>query len=436
MSYLIYFAIAGFTYLIIVSVLWSISFILLSRFIKNLYLLVIISLIPSIILILYVGSVLENLILSGADTTMLLPFIVIYLCVFALILKSTLFKKLPGPIIKQVLPENTKYWNLETGSNVAYWFYAAKEKKKDYPIVYVHGGPGAHVRNIDRDYFKSFSNEGYDVYLYDQSGGGFSDYLNVTEYSMDRFIDDLECIRKNINADQMILVGQSFGARICSHYAATYEKRVESIIYAGPAGLQSTTLRQDIKNSKELENSEIEFASSAIDKFKPSFQEIIRFSFTVLMCKLGGEIIVDQIISQKEITEYATRMIPEAIGRAYHKKFAHLVPTITSGGINVIVNVLMHNNYNKISSDMINKLSTSDIPVLILRSAYDYVPWTDTRYYKDVFKNHYLVYISDSGHVAWSVNKNDTMNSMINFINGNTNKLICYNDDKNPLFER
>ncbi len=434
MSYLIYFAIAGFTYLTILSVLWSICFISLSRFIKKLYLLIIISLIPSIVLILYVGSILENLILSDVDTTMLLPFIVIYLFVFALILKSTLFKKLPGPIIKQVLPENTKYWNLETGSNIAYWFYAAKEKKKDYPIVYVHGGPGAHARNIDREYFESLSNEGYDVYLYDQSGGGFSDYLNITEYSMDRFIEDLECIRKNINADKIILVGQSFGARICSYYAATYKERVESIIYTGPAGLQSTTLRNNIKNEKELKNSDIEFASSEIDEFKPSFQEIIRFSFSIIMCKLGGEIIVDQIISQKEITEYYTRMIPEAIGRAYHKKYTHLVPNITSGGINVFVNVLMHNSYKKISSNMIKTLSTSDIPVLILRSAYDYVSWTDTRYYKDVFKNHYLVYIPESGHIAWSVNKKDTMNSMINFINGNTNKLICYNEDKNPLF--
>jgi len=436
MSYLLYFVIVGFAYLIMLVILWSLCFILLSRLLKKLYLLFIVSFIPSILLMLYVGSILENILLNDDDTRMLLPFIAVYLILFMLLLKITLFKKLPGSIIKQVLPEETKYWNLETGSKVAYWYYEANGDKKDNPIVYVHGGPGAHVRNIDREYFKTFTEQGYDVILYDQPGGGFSDYLHVNEYSMDRFINDLEFIRKKLEADQMILVGQSFGARICAYYASAYENRVESIIFAGPGGLRSTTIKKEIKNTKELERSDIEFASGKSDAFKPRFNEMIRFAFSILMCKLGGETIVDQFISQKEITAYATRMIPEAIGRAYHKKYKHLVPTITSGGINVIVNVLMHNKYDKISTTMINKLSTSDIPVLILRSAYDYVPWSDTRYYKDVFKNHYLVYIPESGHIAWSVNKIDTSNSINNFLSGNTDKLTCYNDDQNPLYER
>lgn len=436
MSYLLFFAISGIAYLVILSVLFSLSFIILSRFIKRLNLLMVLSFITPTLLMLYVGTLLQNAILHEDSIRMLYPSIVLYIIIFSFILNKTLFKTLPGPIIEQVKPKDTYYWNLETGSKIAYWFYEGKGTKKEDPIIYVHGGPGAHVRNIDREYFESFTNQGYDVYLYDQPGGGFSDYLGIQEYSMDRFIKDLEYIRVSIKASKMILVGQSFGARICSYYAANYEENVSSIIYAGPAGLKSSTLKQDIKNTKDFEKSEIEFASSKEDIFKPSFTEMIRFAFSVLMCKLGGEVIVDQIITQKEITEYATRMIPEAIGRAYHKKYKHLVPTITSGGINVVVNVLMHNNYDKISVDMIDKLSTSTIPVLVLRSAYDYVPWTDTKYYKEVFKNHFLVYIPESGHIAWSVNKKDTHDSITNFLNGDVNKLECYKDDKNPLYER
>lgn len=436
MSYLIYFIVVGFVYLITLFILWTICFIMLSRFIKKLYILFTFSFVPPVLLMIYLGLLLENRILMVDDTRVLIPFIIFYLVIFMLILRVTLFKKLPGPIIEQKLPENTKYWRLRTGSKIAYWFYEGKGQKRESPMIFVHGGAGAHTRNIDREFFRKFTDQGYDVYLYDQAGGGFSDYLDITEYSMNRFIEDLEDIRKQIMTSKMILVGQSFGARICSYYVSTYKDNVQSIIFAGPGGLNPSSIKENIKNTKELKALDIEFASHKSDEFKANFKEIIRFSFSIIMCKIGGENIVSQFVDQKEITEYATRMIPEAIGRAYHKKYAHLVPTITSGGINVIVNVLMGNDYDKISNKMIRDLQSNDVPVLILRSAYDYVPWSHTKYYKDVFKNHYLVYISESGHIAWSVNKYDTFNAMSNFINGNTPNLVCYNDDQNPLLER
>lgn len=436
MSYLLYFVIVGIIYLITLSTLWSVSFIMLSKFIKNLYILGSISLIAPVTLMLYLGGLLQNRILTDSTINMLYPLAIFYVLVFLFILKITLFKKLPGPIVKQVLPSNTKYWNLSTGSCIAYWFYEAKGPKKGNPIVFVHGGAGAHVRNIDRAFFEQFTTQGHDVYLYDQAGGGFSDYLDVTDYSMNRFTEDLEAIRKQIHTEKMILTGQSFGARICAYYASVYNDNVTSIIFAGPGGLKPSSIREDIKNKKSLVNANVTFASDDADTFKPSFREIIRFAFSIIMCKVGGTVVVSQFVTQKEITEYATRMIPEAIGRAYHKKYAHLVPTITSGGINVIVNVIMSGNYDKISLDMINKLKGNNIPVIILRAAYDYVPWAHTKYYKEVFHNHYLVYIPESGHIAWSVNESDTFTSMTNFIKGNTSELVCYNNDQNPLYER
>ena len=420
---------------IIFIVIWSMLFIMLSRMLQKMNVLLVISFVLTIILALFVTRRIGILL---SEQSLILPILIVSsnTLLHIMILRFTLFYPLPGPIFEKVIPENTNYIKLRSGSDIAYWHYKATKDESKPPIIYVHGGPGAHTRNIDRAFLSSFAEEGYDVLCYDQSGGGFSGYLTITEYSMERCIKDLEELRLWLNVDRIILIGQSFGARICSYYAAKYENHVESIIFTGPAGLTSSNIIKDIKSKKQLRKMNIEFATSEDTKFKPTIKETVRFAFTILTAKIGGPVIAEQITSQKEITEYATRMIPDAIARAYHKKYKDLVPTITSGGINVLVNVVLNNNYDKINMTMLPKLSNSSIPVLILRSAYDYVSWEDQKFYKTIFRNHYLVYIPESGHVAWSVNKEATYYAITHFMNQRYDSLECYKGETNPLIER
>ncbi len=434
MLHITYYVISLLVYIIFSSVVWSLGFILLSKKIKSLKILTVSSTVLVIISVTALAYVLENLFYGTISMYRVLITTSVHYIIFSVIISKTLFKKLPGPIIKQVVPSDTKRIKLETGSEIAYWHFQGDAPRRDKTIFYVHGGPGAHVRNIDREFFREYTSKGYDVVLYDQAGGGFSGYLNLDQYTMDRFIQDLECVRKEIKADKLILVGQSFGARICSYYAASYPNRVESIVFAGPAGLASKSIKQNTKDEKKLKRSKVELADGGDNTFKPKFRELIRFSFVVVMSKIGGEKVVDQLVTQDEIVQYSTRMIPDAIAKAYHKKYQDRVPNITSGGINVIVNVLLHNDYDKISQTVISDLMQSDIPVLILRGAYDYVPWEDTKSYKEVFKNNYLVYIEESGHIAWSINKEDTFNSILNFVNGEVERLECYKGDSDPLY--
>lgn len=434
MSYIIYYLVTGAMYFLSLSIIFSISFLFLSKFFTNLKTLLLFIGLVNLIILTTIGISFQIIFLDSVEIVRLL-YIIPYAIGFILLLKKTLFNELPGPIIKQIMPENTKYWSLDSGSRIAYWNYQATKSKKKYPIIYVHGGPGAHVRNMDRTFFKEFTKEGYDVYLYDQPGGGFSDYLDITEYSMTRFVNDLDSIRRIIKTEKVILVGQSFGARICSMYALEYEEHVEQIIYVGAAGLKKKSIKDNIKDKKQFEKSEIIFANTKDTEFKPTLKEGIRFVFSILMCKLGGHKIVSQFITQKEITEYGTRMIPDAIARAYHIKYKDKVPTITSGGINTIVNVLMHNDYDKISNKLISQLKGSKIKVLILRSSYDYVPWEDTKHYKEIFINHSLVHIEESGHIAWSINEKVTFDSILHFLKGEASKLELYTKDSNPILE-
>ncbi len=103
----------------------------------------------------------------------------------------------------------TQYWNLKTGSKIAYTFIQAKGIKKPYPIIYLHGGPGGYVHSKVIDVLGQLSEDGFDVYLYDQIGSGLSARLEqVNEYTAMRQLNDLEAIVEILKAQKIISEGQ------------------------------------------------------------------------------------------------------------------------------------------------------------------------------------------------------------------------------------
>lgn len=90
---------------------------------------------------------------------------------------------------------STQYWDLPTNSRIGYTLISAKNKKKPYPIIYLHGGPGGFVTERDITMLSPLSDDGYDVYLYDQIGSGQSDRLeNINEYTVQ--LSNLNFIKK------------------------------------------------------------------------------------------------------------------------------------------------------------------------------------------------------------------------------------------------
>lgn len=411
---------------------FSTSFILLSKRTKSILALVIYSLVVNLSLLISFSYIFEIIFKNNVSMTRITVISSVTIVLLLIVLNFSLFKQLPGPIIDKIIPVGTEYMTLDSGSRIAYWYFEGQGAVNETPILFIHGGAGAYTRNLDREFFKSFTEEGYDVYLYDQPGGGFSDYMSLDEYSMDRYILDIECIRKIIGAEKVILVGQSFGALICSAYAVEHTENIESIIFTSPGELRPNSIIERNMDKKEIKEKGIVYASESLYKFKPSINEAIRFAAVVLMCKFGSAETAEQLVSQKEMTEFLTRSIPEAIGKSYHIKYIDQVPQLTGGGINVHVNMVMQNEYKKISQSIISKLYDIDVPVLILRAEYDYVKWEATKLYREIFTNSYLVYISESGHIPWSINIDDTYHSMLNFMNGNVELLVNYEGKTDP----
>ena len=133
----------------------------------------------------------------------------------------------------------TQYWLLKTGSKIAYYQFNAKPgvAKKSTPIIFIHGGPGAYVRQMEVSFFSTFTEDGYDVYLYDQAGAGRSGLLPKSDYSHERNIKDFEAILDKINAPQYIVIGQSYGASMLANLTANTvtAKRIAKAIITEPA---------------------------------------------------------------------------------------------------------------------------------------------------------------------------------------------------------
>jgi proline iminopeptidase len=132
---------------------------------------------------------------------------------------------------------NTKYWQLPTGSRIAYSEFDPPQgvAVKPEAIVYLHGGPGVRQGPFDQDIYGSFAANGFRVFLYDQAGGGLSGFLpHLRDYTVARSVADLEAIRQKIGVDKLILIGHSWGSTLAASYMAKFPTHVAKAVFHSP----------------------------------------------------------------------------------------------------------------------------------------------------------------------------------------------------------
>lgn len=69
------------------------------------------------------------------------------------------------------------------------------------------------------------------VYL-DQRGSGRSERPWTGEYSMEMLVKDVEGLRQALGAEQIALIGHSFGTMLALEYAAEYPEHVSRVVLA------------------------------------------------------------------------------------------------------------------------------------------------------------------------------------------------------------
>jgi len=139
----------------------------------------------------------------------------------------------------------TRHWSLSTGSRVAVYHYppAADAPRHPTPLVYLHGGPVRSISVLDHRFLRLLAGQGYDVYAYEQPGGGRSDLLPMEQYTISRSVRDLAAFIDRLDKGPVDVLGFSAGAVVLTRALATPDTaaRVHRAIIAEPGPMDGPT---------------------------------------------------------------------------------------------------------------------------------------------------------------------------------------------------
>ena len=148
-------------------------------------------------------------------------------------------------------PVQTKEMTVQSG-DVALHVEVSGRRDAENVLVAIHGGPGN-----SSDYMVSLrrlSGSDLAVVLYDQRGTGRSS-VPTSGYGLQRYVGDLEAIRKSIGVEKIHIFGHSWGGIVAMRYATIHPQNVRSLILmnSGPPNAAAAGLGQAHKAERTAE---------------------------------------------------------------------------------------------------------------------------------------------------------------------------------------
>lgn len=139
----------------------------------------------------------------------------------------------------------TQHWSLATGSRVAVYHYppANAGTRHPVPLVYLNGGPVRGISVLDHRFLQLLARQGYDVYAYEQAGGGRSDLLPMGQYTISRSVRDLGAFADRLGKGRVDILGFSAGAVVLTRALADPDvaARLHRAVIAEPGPMDGPT---------------------------------------------------------------------------------------------------------------------------------------------------------------------------------------------------
>lgn len=282
----------------------------------------------------------------------------------------------------------TRYWDLSTGSVIGYTLIPATGSKKKSPIVYLHGGPGGSVTDRAIKALIPLSQDGYDVYLYDQVGCGQSARLdNISDYTVERHIKDLKEIVSRLGAGKVILIGQSWGSVLAVLFTADNAEKVEKIIFTSPGPIYP--FHKEFANTKAPDSLHLRAPyysnKQGNEKANTLRTKLIKYWAISFHKKLATD---------KEVDDFATYLSRE-VNKSTVCDTGNIVNAVAGSGF--YAGVMTLKSLDQVQ-DPRPKLKNSNIPVLVMKGQCDNQPWGFTNEYLQLFPDHQFSFIADAGH--------------------------------------
>ncbi|GAA3093986.1 pimeloyl-ACP methyl ester carboxylesterase [Kribbella aluminosa] len=141
----------------------------------------------------------------------------------------------------------TEHWSLSTGSRVAVYHYppTGKGPRHRVPLVYLAGGPVRSISVLDHRFLQRLAGQGYDVYAYEQAGGGRSDLLPMDQYSITRSVQDLGAFVGKLAKGRADVLGFSAGGVVLTRALAdpATAAHLRRAVIAEPGPMDGPTAR-------------------------------------------------------------------------------------------------------------------------------------------------------------------------------------------------
>jgi len=264
------------------------------------------------------------------------------------------------------------------------------------PLVIAHGGPG-----MDQNYLLP-QMEGlakrHRLIFYDQRGtGGSSPEIDSSAITIERFVDDLNEIRKAFNLEKMNLLGHSWGGLLSMYYATTHPDRMKTLILANTMPATSefwvpfgANIDRNTKPADSLALSEIaaseQFAANSPDVLKNYYEIYFRSYFH------------DQSLS-------------------YSMNLDQTETTWANG--DTVYNLLWEDRLKDFN--IYDQLAAVRCPTLIIHGDFDPVPLEYARKIHETIENSRLVILKNSGHFSYIETPTKFYSAVTDFLKGDHN---------------
>ncbi|MEX2401189.1 MAG: alpha/beta fold hydrolase [Rhodothermales bacterium] len=262
--------------------------------------------------------------------------------------------------------------------------------RRDRALLFVHGGPGAYVRDFDREFWAVFVREGFEVYTYDQVGAGLSDVVEVPAYTHEANVSDLAGVIDRIDLP-VILIGQSYGAGVVASYLDQYYENgngtISHVILIEPSPVPGMEPPEDHPHYAEKTTSSPSWPS-------PGPADLIDSPRFLLAMLLPAD---NQFVGQEELMNLVG---PEKQDRIVAAAFCadDPVPDFENLRVNILANRTITDGFWTAKRP---DLSGLDLPTLLLLGACSYVPRGFAMDYFDVLPIDRSHVIPGVGHVVW-----------------------------------
>lgn len=317
----------------------------------------------------------------------------------------------PSSLAPLSIDPSAELWSTGPARAVAVYRYPADPvRARHTALVFVHGGPGAYVRDIDRAFFASFARAGFDVVLYDQVGAGRSLLISPDHYTHGNNVRDLAAVLARVNMPT-VLVAQSYGATLVTSALADRDvrKQITHLILTEPGRIPGAAFSLDKSMSKKTTHAPDATLSPSV---------AVMGKLIAPRAMLAAFLPGNGLASQEELINLYTADVQRLlVSNSFCKGDTALLNGFHPGRFNLIANARVSRDAGKAATPNLHDLGA---PVMMLLGECSYIPRGRAMEYFGVYTTARAHLIPGVGHILWGNARGQelTRAAIVRFVDG------------------